>query len=112
MVGAVGRVLRRRRRPHRLLAPLAALGLLVIIVVAIATSGRQRIKLYKPIDTGDSHRRLALFTGDALRLYVDCNHLGRRRDEPLSTNLSALFACSNSEQAPSADLIFAASRRS
>jgi uncharacterized membrane protein YphA (DoxX/SURF4 family) len=36
-----------------LLAPLAALGLLVIIVVAIATSGRQRIKLYKPIDTGD-----------------------------------------------------------
>jgi uncharacterized membrane protein YphA (DoxX/SURF4 family) len=36
-----------------LLAPLAALGLLVVIVVAIATSGRQRIKLYKPIDRGD-----------------------------------------------------------
>ena len=36
-----------------LLAPLAALGLLVIILVAIATSGRQRIKLYKPIDEGD-----------------------------------------------------------
>src|ERR1700684_2684535 len=36
-----------------LLAPLAALGLLVIIIVAIATSGRQRIKLYKPIDEGD-----------------------------------------------------------
>ncbi len=36
-----------------LLAPLAALGLLVIIVVALATSGRQRIKLYKPIDRGD-----------------------------------------------------------
>jgi uncharacterized membrane protein YphA (DoxX/SURF4 family) len=36
-----------------LLAPLAALGLLIIIVVAIATSGRQRIKLYKPIDRGD-----------------------------------------------------------
>ena len=36
-----------------LLAPLAALGLLVIIVVAIATSGRQRIKLHKPIDMGD-----------------------------------------------------------
>jgi uncharacterized membrane protein YphA (DoxX/SURF4 family) len=35
------------------LAPLAALGLLVIIFVAIATSGRQRIKLYKPIDEGD-----------------------------------------------------------
>ncbi len=35
------------------LAPLAALGLLVIIVVAMATSGRQRIKLYKPIDRGD-----------------------------------------------------------
>src|SRR6202046_1029805 len=36
-----------------LLAPLAALGLLVIILVAIPTSGRQRIKLYKPIDRGD-----------------------------------------------------------
>lgn len=36
-----------------LLAPLAALGLLVIIVVAIATSGRQRINLYKPIDKVD-----------------------------------------------------------
>src|SRR5580693_204125 len=36
-----------------LLAPLAALGLLVIIVVAIATSGRQRIKLFKPVDESD-----------------------------------------------------------
>jgi uncharacterized membrane protein YphA (DoxX/SURF4 family) len=36
-----------------LLAPLAALGLLVIIIVAIATSGRQRLKLYKPIDRAD-----------------------------------------------------------
>ncbi len=36
-----------------LLAPLAALGLLVIILVAIATSGRQRVNLYKPIDRGD-----------------------------------------------------------
>ncbi|MGB8740296.1 MAG: DoxX family protein [Xanthobacteraceae bacterium] len=36
-----------------LLAPLAALGLLVIIIVAIVTSGRQRIQLYKPIDRGD-----------------------------------------------------------
>ncbi|MVT64868.1 DoxX family membrane protein [Bradyrhizobium pachyrhizi] len=35
------------------LAPLAALGLLAIIVVAMATSGRQRIKLYKPIDEAD-----------------------------------------------------------
>src|SRR6202167_1730227 len=34
-----------------LLAPLAALGLLVIILVAIVTSRRQRIKLYKPTDT-------------------------------------------------------------
>jgi len=34
-----------------LLAPFAALGLPVII--AMATSGRQRIKLYKPIDRGD-----------------------------------------------------------
>jgi putative oxidoreductase len=36
-----------------LLAPLAALGLLFLIIVAIATSGRQRIKLYKPIDRAD-----------------------------------------------------------
>ena len=36
-----------------LLGPLAALGLLVIILVAMATSGRQRIKLYKPIDEAD-----------------------------------------------------------
>jgi uncharacterized membrane protein YphA (DoxX/SURF4 family) len=36
-----------------LLAPLAALGLLVLILVAVVTSGPQRIKLYKPIDEGD-----------------------------------------------------------
>jgi uncharacterized membrane protein YphA (DoxX/SURF4 family) len=36
-----------------LVAPLAALGLLVIILVAIGTSGRQRVNLYKPIDRGD-----------------------------------------------------------
>jgi uncharacterized membrane protein YphA (DoxX/SURF4 family) len=36
-----------------LLAPLAALGLLVIILVASATSGRERIKTYKPIDKAD-----------------------------------------------------------
>lgn len=36
-----------------LLAPLAALGLFVVILVAIVTSGRQRIKLYKPIDQAD-----------------------------------------------------------
>src|ERR1700683_370208 len=36
-----------------LLAPLAALGLLVIIIVARATPGRQRIKLNKPIDESD-----------------------------------------------------------
>ena len=53
MVGAVGRIHRRRRRPSRLLAPLAGLGLFVIILVAIATSGRQRIKLYKSIDESD-----------------------------------------------------------
>jgi putative oxidoreductase len=35
------------------LAPLAALGLLFITLVAIATSGRQRIKAYKPIDDAD-----------------------------------------------------------
>jgi putative oxidoreductase len=36
-----------------LLTPLAALGLLVVILVAIATSGRRRIKVYKPIDEAD-----------------------------------------------------------
>ena len=36
-----------------LLAPLAALGLLVITVVAIAATGPQRIKVYKPIDEAD-----------------------------------------------------------
>src|SRR5271170_8163948 len=36
-----------------LLAPLAALGLLVVILVAVATSGRQRIRLYKPLDEAD-----------------------------------------------------------
>ena len=36
-----------------LVAPLAALGLLVIILVAIATTGRERIKAYKPIDRAD-----------------------------------------------------------
>ena len=36
-----------------LLAPFAALGLLVIILVAIVTTGRQRIKVYKPIDEVD-----------------------------------------------------------
>jgi uncharacterized membrane protein YphA (DoxX/SURF4 family) len=36
-----------------LLAPLAALGLLVIILVAIATTGRARINLNKPIDEAD-----------------------------------------------------------
>jgi uncharacterized membrane protein YphA (DoxX/SURF4 family) len=35
------------------LAPLAALGLLFITLVAIATSGRPRIKLYKPINRAD-----------------------------------------------------------
>ncbi|HEY0802021.1 MAG TPA: DoxX family protein, partial [Steroidobacteraceae bacterium] len=36
-----------------ILAPLAALGLIVIIVVAVATSGRQRIKSEMPIDRAD-----------------------------------------------------------
>jgi putative oxidoreductase len=36
-----------------LIAPLAALGLLVIILVASATSGRDRIKAFKPIDRAD-----------------------------------------------------------
>jgi uncharacterized membrane protein YphA (DoxX/SURF4 family) len=36
-----------------LVAPLAALGLLVIILVATATSGRARLKAYMPIDRAD-----------------------------------------------------------
>src|SRR5271166_4857492 len=36
-----------------LVAPLAALGLLVVILIAGATSGRERIKAYKPIDKAD-----------------------------------------------------------
>lgn len=36
-----------------LLTPLAALGLLVIILVANATTGRERIKAYMPIDRAD-----------------------------------------------------------
>jgi uncharacterized membrane protein YphA (DoxX/SURF4 family) len=36
-----------------LFAPLAALGLLVVILIASATSGRQRLKLFKPIDEAD-----------------------------------------------------------
>ena len=36
-----------------LIAPLAAFGLLVIILVAIATTGRERIKAYNPIDRAD-----------------------------------------------------------
>jgi uncharacterized membrane protein YphA (DoxX/SURF4 family) len=36
-----------------LVAPLAALGLLVIILVANATTGRERIKAFKPIDGAD-----------------------------------------------------------
>src|SRR5262245_57193864 len=36
-----------------ILAPLAALGLLIIILVAMATSGRQRIKVYKPMNETD-----------------------------------------------------------
>ena len=35
------------------LAPLAALGLLVLIIVATVTSGPQRIAAYKPIDEAD-----------------------------------------------------------
>jgi uncharacterized membrane protein YphA (DoxX/SURF4 family) len=36
-----------------LIAPLAAFGLLVIILVAIATTGQERIKAYNPIDKAD-----------------------------------------------------------
>jgi putative oxidoreductase len=36
-----------------LFAPLAALGLLIIILVAIATTGRDRLKAYMPVDRAD-----------------------------------------------------------
>jgi uncharacterized membrane protein YphA (DoxX/SURF4 family) len=36
-----------------LFAPLAALGLVVIILIANVTSGRQRIRSYKPVDRAD-----------------------------------------------------------
>ena len=36
-----------------LLAPIAALGLLVIILVAVFTTGRQKIEIYRPIDKAD-----------------------------------------------------------
>jgi putative oxidoreductase len=36
-----------------LLAPLAALGLLVIIIVAIATAGHRKLQLLKPLDEAD-----------------------------------------------------------
>src|SRR6202142_3577654 len=36
-----------------LLASLAALGLLVVILVATVTSGKQRIEMYNPIDEAD-----------------------------------------------------------
>src|ERR1700724_188433 len=52
MAGANSRVHRRRRCRHRV-ATLAALGLLVLILVAIVTSGPQRIKVYRPIDEAD-----------------------------------------------------------
>ncbi|GGA82079.1 hypothetical protein GCM10011491_06840 [Brucella endophytica] len=35
------------------LTPLAALGLLVVILVAVALTGRQRVEIYKPIDEAD-----------------------------------------------------------
>jgi uncharacterized membrane protein YphA (DoxX/SURF4 family) len=53
MVGSGGRVQRRGAVLIGLLAPLAALGLLVLILVAIVTSGPKRIKVYKPIDEAD-----------------------------------------------------------
>ena len=60
-----------------LLAPLAALGLLVIILVAMVTTGRQRIKLYKPIDEADRIDDW-LYLPETLYAHVDHNRLGRR----------------------------------
>ena len=57
------------------LAPLAALGLLFITLVALATSGRQRIKLFKPIDEGDRIDDWLNLPETALCLHVDHSHL-------------------------------------
>ena len=53
MVGAVGRVHRRRRRAYRALGTARCAWPACHHLVAIATSGRQRIKLNKPIDESD-----------------------------------------------------------
>src|ERR1700720_3747228 len=52
------------------LAPLAALGLLFLILVAIATSRRQRIKLYKPIDEADRIDDWLYLPGTAFMLII------------------------------------------
>jgi len=61
------------------LAPLAALGLLVIILVAMATSGRQRIKLYKPIDEADRIDDWLYLPETLYARHADRCRLGRRR---------------------------------
>jgi uncharacterized membrane protein YphA (DoxX/SURF4 family) len=53
MVGADSRVHCRLRCRHWVPRTVGALGLLIVILVAIATSGLQRIKVYKPIDEAD-----------------------------------------------------------
>lgn len=62
-----------------LLAPLAALGLLVIILVAMATSGRQRVNLYKPIDRGDRIDDWLYLPETLYAFYVAHHRLGRCR---------------------------------
>jgi uncharacterized membrane protein YphA (DoxX/SURF4 family) len=62
-----------------LVAPLAALGLLVIILIASATSGRERIKAYKPIDEVDRIDDWLLSAGNFICVHVDNGHLGRCR---------------------------------
>jgi uncharacterized membrane protein YphA (DoxX/SURF4 family) len=61
------------------LAPLAALGLLVITIVAIATSGTAANQSLQADRSSRPDRRLALSARDPLCLHVDHGRLGRRR---------------------------------
>jgi uncharacterized membrane protein YphA (DoxX/SURF4 family) len=60
-----------------LIAPLAALGLLVIILVASATSGRERMQAFKPINKADRIDDW-LYLPEILYVFIfDHGHLGR-----------------------------------
>jgi uncharacterized membrane protein YphA (DoxX/SURF4 family) len=66
-----------------LLTPLAALGLLVIVLVASVTSGRVRIKGYQPIDRADRISARSL-------VCVHANHIRFGRGWPYSLDAAIL----------------------